>query len=96
MLSECCRKSEYDGGIRVTEDGIREYIRENDILQIIYHVDNHPEVISKGRDIYEFLSKKFILLPEEIEPLLKPLDKCHQNVAKAIYVTIQSLGQANL
>ena len=45
---------------------MREYILNNGLLKVIYHIDNHPEIISKGRNIYEFLSRKFILTGEEI------------------------------
>lgn len=40
---------------------IIEYIRNNDIISKIFAIDNHPEVISKGKDIYEFICKEDIL-----------------------------------
>lgn len=79
-----------------TDDEMRLYIQKESILEAIYNPDNHPEVISKGREIYEFITKKFVLTPKELDYLLGLLDKCHENVCKSVYLTIQALGQVNL
>lgn len=55
-------------------------------------MDNHPEIIGKGREIYEFLSREDIIEERHMEILLKLLDKSHENLSKSLYVTIQNIG----
>lgn len=93
ILTEFCRKVQYSS---FRHEDIEKYIRENGILEQIFSADNHPEIIAKGKEIYQFMCKQEILQENQINILLNLIDKSHENVRKSIYLILQSLGQNNL
>jgi hypothetical protein len=95
MLAELCSKCDY-GDVIVSAETLRKFITEERVLYNIYKLDSHQEIIIKGRDILNFLSKNFILADEELMPILSLLDKAHEHVIRPLYNCLQQIGQKNL
>jgi hypothetical protein len=57
ILIDRCRKVQYNSYSVLNQEGLIKFINENNILEKIYRPENHPEVVIKGKEVFEFISK---------------------------------------
>ena len=61
------------------------------ILDEIYRADNHPEVIAKGSEVFHYVSKDESLNTSQINLIFNLLEKCHENLSKSLFQTLQKM-----
>jgi hypothetical protein len=94
-LCEICRRSTYYN-FSVSADKIKTFIQEQAILSEIYKADNHPEVIAKGEEVLLYLSRDAALSHQHINLVFDLLQKCHENLSKSLFRTLQKVEEKNI
>jgi hypothetical protein len=95
LLCEICRRCQYSASV-ISRETIEAFISEKGLLQEIYRADNHPEVISKGEEVFLFLVKEDRLNEDYINVIFNLLEKCHEHLSKSLFATLQRVGHKNI